>query len=120
MGDFARMPHQLYGPTQHRFNPILPFAVAVVAAINPQMAKLGEVVAKATKQPLDPVTVHNPSTVDFGFQHQPWCIDQNMALAPSDLLAAVIPTSSAHSSWFDRLTIDTAWTWLGIPTKLLP
>jgi hypothetical protein len=49
--------------------------------------------------------------VDVGWMHAvlqqiALCINEKMALAALDLLAAIVPTRSAHLRGFDRLAVD--------------
>jgi hypothetical protein len=64
-------------------------------------------------------TIIQPCTRDQHDNHQAQGIHQQMALAPFDLLAAIIAAlATAHLRRLDRLTVDTRGTGRGLPTRL--
>jgi hypothetical protein len=69
-------------------------------------------------QPLGAVPIGNIGGVHQRTHDQTLGIDQQVALAAIDFLAAVITPRTAHHSGFDRLAIEDGRRWLGIAPQL--
>jgi hypothetical protein len=97
MCELPRMVHQLFRPSQCLFDPVLAFALAVVAAINPHVAQLREVLAQTIEQQFDAVAVHDVRRMHLHLEQKPLGINENMAFAPTDFLASVVATSATNA-----------------------
>ena len=101
------MSHDLRRQPQRLLHPVLAFALAVVAGLQPQMAKTREPFAHPFEQRLDPVSVHDVGRVDLRLEQKALRIDKNVALSALDLLAPIVAALfSSHAGVLYRLGID--------------
>src|SRR5918998_250490 len=82
-------------------------APALVTPIHPQVREAWKALASGLQQQPDPILVGYLSAVDLGLEDQAFRIHEQVALAPADLLAAVVASMfTADPARLGRLRID--------------
>ncbi len=90
--------------------------VARISAIGEDMPEPGPAVADRFQEAGRPITVLNVRAMHHQADHQPQRVDNDVALAPRDLLAGVIARNPAAFRGFHALTVDHASRRRGLPT----
>ncbi len=101
------MVHDLDLPPQLGLDPLAE-AFLLVSAIGPDQLEPSKAVLERREQELAPVSVLNGGFLHQHVQDQPSGIDQQMALTPLDLLAAVVaaapPFCVVFTDWLAMMT----------------
>ena len=84
---------------QGSFDPLAHFAT--VSTIRPDMLQAGQLALQGSQQQLGAVPIGHISGVHHGANDQTLGVDQQVALAAIDFLAAVIAAGATHQSRFD-------------------
>src|SRR5919197_2327815 len=112
------MPNHFHTPAQLRFNPGL--STPCVALIDPHMLQPWKLRLDSLQHQGDSRSVLDRSAVDLDPQDQPLGVHQQVALAPTELLGAIIAPNAPHPSCLDRLAIENACARLCIASRFYP
>src|ERR671917_820790 len=90
-------------PAQRSAQPILQ---TPIGGVSPHQLDGRKEMLQTLQQEFGPCTVMDVSGMHLILQERALGVDEQMALAALDLLAAVVPTRSAHLSGPDRLAVN--------------
>src|SRR5918911_1371627 len=108
----ARVLHDLDAPAEVLLDPLSP--AAGVALVQPHVLQARELLGDAVQQQRDGGPFLDGGRMDDGPQHQAERVDQDVALAAVDLLAAIEAPHPAHARGLDALAVDDARARLGM------
>src|SRR5215212_7995789 len=73
------------------------------------------------EQTLDAILIRDLRAVNFGFEHQTFCVHEQMPLPATHLLATIeAPVLAADAGRLHRLAVHDARARLGVPAEFLP